>query len=397
MSGNVVVTGVGVTTFGREPGRTVRSMAEEAAAAAMKDAGLVPDDIDAVLFSNSTAGIITGQESIRGQAALRNTGLLGKPFFNVENACASGSSAVLLGRAGILAGSWRRVLAVGSEKMTHDDRTKTYQALAAAMDVSELEDRAAATVQGGDSSGGSGGSFMDAYARATRAYMDKTGATQEDIAGIVVKNRHHAAHNPVAQYREEVTIEDVLASGDIAWPLTRFMCSPIGDGAAAAVLELDEGRLEGPAIEMLASVVYSGDPNGGEGEMGRSAQLAYELAGVGPEDVDVAEVHDAAAPAELWYYELLGFCAAGDGPRLVRDGDVRVGGRIPVNTSGGLVCRGHPIGATGIAQIAEIVHQLRGTATGRQVTDARVGLVQNAGGLVGSSQAASAVTILRRR
>jgi acetyl-CoA acetyltransferase len=383
---DVSIIGSGMTRFGKYPGRTLRDLAEEAVNAALADAGIDSERIDATVVSNSVAGIVTGQESVRGQTVLRGLGLLGRPVFNVENACASGSSAVYLARQGIRAGDWGTVLVLGVEKMAHEDRKITYRALESAADIADL----------GELGNAESSIFMEIYAEKVKKYMKATGATQHDFAWLVVKNHEHATLNPVAQYRNRVTEEDVLDSGIVAWPLTRFMCSPIGDGAAALVLT---GEQSGDrAIRVLGSALSSGDPLHDNGEhhpaVARAAAAAYEQAGVGPDDVDLAEVHDAAAPAEMESYESLGFVLEGDGLRLVRERVTALGGSLPVNTSGGLISRGHPVGVTGIAQVAEIVEQLRGEAGDRQVAHARVGVVQNAGGDIGGVSAASAVHVL---
>ncbi len=255
---------------------------------------------------------------------------------------------------------------------------------------------------GGEKGGGGGGGgksmFMDIYAAIIRGHMAQYGTTQETIAKVAVKNHHHGALNPRAQYQEEVTVEEVLASREVAYPLTLLMCSPIGDGAAAALIVSPEYAkrkgLDGPKV--AASVIVSGNlpDSGDELAEPRAAKLAYEMAGLGPDDIDVAEVHDATAAAEILAYEDLGFCARGEGGGLVEDGVTTLGGRLPVNTSGGLVSKGHPVGATGIAQICEISWQLRGDAGPRQVEDARIGLTQNGGGFLGNDAAAQAVHIL---
>ncbi|HEX3947671.1 MAG TPA: thiolase family protein [Acidimicrobiales bacterium] len=383
---DVTITGAGMVRFGKFPEMPLPELTAGAVEAALDDAGITADQVDAVFFANSVAGIVTGQESIRGQTALRRLGLLGKPIFNVENACASGSSGLYLARMGVEAGQWGTVLVVGAEKMAHPDRTVTYRALEAASDLTDRE--------GG--SDYSGSIFMEIYAEHVKEYMKASGATQEDLAWIVVKNRLHASWNPMAQYRQPVTIDDVLTSGEVAWPLTRFMCSPIGDGAAAVVLSGEQRS--GRAVPYLGSGFSSGDPIGDDGQhlpaVRRAAALAYEQAGIGPGDISFAEVHDAAAPAEMDSYEGLGLCPPGGGLGLVRDQATAVGGPIPVNPSGGLVGRGHPIGATGVAQVVELVIQLRGEAGQRQVAGARIGVAQNAGGDVGSVGAASAVHVL---
>src|SRR5581483_5335569 len=298
----VVVEGVGAAPFGKHLHRSLRDLAEEAAVEALKDAGVTADDVDAVFFSNSVAGIVTGQEAIRGQTALRGTGLLGKPVFNVENACASGSSAFLLARNGILAGTWQTVLVVGAEKMFHEDRIVPYRALASAADLSDLPEEAAS---------GASPVFMELYAERTRGYMERTGATAADFAEVVVKARAHAAGNPIAQYRGQVTADEVLTSGDVVPPLTKFMCSPISDGAAAVVLSSAKAAEPGPIVqvEVLASQLVTGNPlHDGDpaGYVAEAARRAYEEAGVGPGEVDVVALHDAAAPAELEYSEALG-------------------------------------------------------------------------------------------
>lgn len=386
MEARIGVAGVGLGPFGRHLTRTLKSLAEEAAAAALVDAGTRPEEIDAVFFANSVAGLVTGQEAIRGQTALRTSGLLGRPIFNVENACASASSAFFLARAGLMAGLWRRVLVVGAEKLAHPDKAVSFRALAAGADVSEIE---------GDV--GTKSLFMHVYAERMQRYMKTSGATQEDFAAVVVKNREHALGNPIAHYRSRTTVDQVLASGDVAWPLTRHMCAPMSDGAAALVLVAQEGNSGDAVVEVLASQQISDDPTDPSDYVGRAAHLAYGEAGIGPEDLDVVELHDAAAPGELQYSERLGLCRPDEGPELFRSGSTRVGGRIPINPGGGLVARGHPLGATGIAQVAEITLQLRGQAESRQVADARIGLVQNSGGNLGGTSAASAVHILARR
>jgi len=248
---------------------------------------------------------------------------------------------------------------------------------------------------------------MDIYAGMTKDYMSRSGATQSDMAAVVVKAHRHAALNPKAQYRALVTVDEVLESREIAWPLTLLMCAPIGDGGAAAVLASSEGleRLRRnaasdgrPQVKVLASVLRSGTGR----ETGRpksavaAAAAAYEAAGVGPQDLDCAEIHDATAPAELFIYEDLGFAAPGEAPQLLASGATGLGGRMPVNTSGGLLCKGHPIGATGIAQIAEVTWQLRGDAGERQVAGASVALTQNGGGWLDEDSAAMAVHVFAR-
>jgi acetyl-CoA acyltransferase len=406
----VYVAGAAMTRFGKFPGTTIRALAEEATRGALDDAGVTAADIGMVFFSNAVAGILTNQEMIRGQVALRHTGLLGVPMVNVENACASASSAFHLACMAVGSGAVDVALAVGSEKLTHEDRARSFAAIGTAVDQLQL-----AELQGWASSGSAGsplpeqaGSppqagggkrsfFMDIYAASSRAYMKSSGATQEDFAEVAVKSHRHAALNPYAQYRTELTVDDVLASREIAPPLTLLMCSPIGDGAAALVVcSAEMSRRLGARVRVRACCLVSGRDRGpGEpGAVERAAHAAYQQAGVGPDDLDVVELHDAAAPAELITYEELGLCAEGEGPALLASGATALGGRLPVNPSGGLLSKGHPIGATGCGQLVELAEQLRDRCGQRQVAGARVALAQNGGGFLGTDAAAMVVTVL---
>jgi len=396
-----MVAGVGMTRFGKYSDRGLRSLAEEAVADALKDAGLEAKDVEAAFFSNAAAGLLTGQEMIRGQVALRHTGVLGIPLFNVENACASASSAFHLAWMAVGSGMYDVVLAVGAEKMHTEDKTRAFRATAAAIDLEQF--RGVTAGNGGAAAPGAGDKpnkslFMDIYASATREYMKLSGATAETFADVAVKSHAFAALNPKAQYRERVTREQVLASREISPPLTLLMCSPIGDGAAAVVIVSERiARRLSPQqlVTIRGSVVLSGrDRTAGEPSVAsRAARLAYESSGIGPADVDVLEVHDAAAPAELMAYEDIGFCERGQAASRFNAGETQLGGRHVVNPSGGLLSKGHPVGATGIAQIYEIVEQLRGRAGARQVNGARVGLTENGGGFLGADAAAMSVHI----
>jgi acetyl-CoA acyltransferase len=415
--GEVYVAGAAMTPFGKFPGTTIRALAEKATNGALSDAGVTPADIGMVFFSNAVAGLLTNQEMIRGQVALRHTGLLGVPMVNVENACASASSAFYLACMAVGSGAVDVALAVGAEKLTHTDRARSFGAIGTAVDqqqVAELQqwastgsagsplpeqaDSLPAGARGGtEQAGGKRSFFMDIYAASSRAYMKHSGATRQDFAEVAVKSHRHAALNPYAQYRTELTVDDVLASREIAPPLTLLMCSPIGDGAAALVVCSPEAaRRLGARVRVRACALVSGRDRG-PGELGaveRAAQAAYEKAGVGPGDLDVVELHDAAAPAELMTYEELGLCGEGEGPALLSSGATRLGGRIPVNPSGGLLSKGHPIGATGCAQLVELTDQLRGRCEQREVAGARVALAQNGGGFLGNDAAAMVVTVL---
>jgi acetyl-CoA acetyltransferase len=406
---DVVITGAAMTRFGKFGDATVRSLAEEAVSGALADAGLSASDVGMVFFSNAVAGVMTGQEMIRGQVALRHTGLLGTPIVNVENACASASTAFHLAVLAVASGSTDVALAVGAEKLTHPDKARSFAAIGTAVDLSQLDELRAWT------RGGSAGSplpeeadadgdgkrsfFMDVYAANTRAYMERTGATAEDFAEIAVKSHDHAALNPKAQYRTPVTVDEVLTSRTVAEPLTLLMCSPIGDGAAAVVVCAPErARGDVDPVRVRGCVLVSGTDRADDepGAVERAASRAFEQAGVGPEDLDVLEVHDAAAPAELMTYEELGLCAEGEGPALLRSGRTRLGGDLVVNPSGGLLAKGHPIGATGCGQLVELADQLRGRCGPRQVEGARVALAENGGGFLGRDAAAMVVTVLSK-
>ena len=420
---DVMVVGAGMTRFGKFFDRSVRSLAEEAVADALADAGAAAHEVEFTAFANAVGGILQGQEMIRGQSALHHTGLLGSPVVNVENACASASSAFHVAWQAVASGSAEVALAVGAEKLTHPDKMRSFAAIGTALD---LEDAPAArallaavllgwpppgapAAATGDvdtpaaDPGPTGASlqsspFMDVYAAMTRHYLSESGGTREDLAAVSVKNHRHASMNPKAQYREPVTVEEVLASRVVADPLTVLMCSPIADGAAALVLASPEAMasLGVPGVRVRASVLASGrdrtleEPSVAE----RAVHRAYELAGVGPGDLDVLEVHDAAVTAELLLYEELGLCSPGDGPKLLASGATALGGRVPVNPSGGLLSRGHPIGATGCGQLVELVDQLRGRCGSRQVEGARLALAENGGGFIGADAAATVITIL---
>lgn len=396
----VIISGVGMTPFGKRPDATVRSMAEAALAQALREADLAPADVQRVFFANAAGGLLTGQEMIRGQAALRYTGVLGVPMFNVENACASAASAFHLAWMSVASGACDVAAAVGAEKLSHPDKTAAFKAIGTAVPLEDLAGlRAHLELDEACDADEKRSLFMDIYASLTRRYMQRTGATAEDLADVAVKNHLHGSLNPLAQYRQEVTREEVLASRAVIEPLTLLMCAPIGDGAAAAVVcAPDIGRrAPQPAVRVRSSVVVSGWDRNGGGEPGaaeRAAYFAYEQAGLGPEDLDVVELHDATAPAELMLYEEIGLCPEGEAPALLRSGATRLGGSLPVSPSGGLLSKGHPIGATGLAQIVELVCQLRGQAGLRQVEGARVALAENGGGFLGHDLAAGAVTIL---
>ncbi|MDI6912571.1 thiolase family protein [Nocardioides sp.] len=394
----VYVAGVHMTRFAKMPEETVRTMTEAAVGGALADAGVAADQVGATYFGNAISGIITGQEMVRGQSALRNTGVLGAPVFNVENACSSSSSAFNLAWQAVASGQTDVALVVGAEKMTEPTGLRAMQALESAVDLEEVD-----VLKGrlGEQAEGTRSFFMDLYAGTARGYLERTGATAADFAQVSVKNHLHSSLNPHAQFRKTTTVEEVLASRTIVDPLTLLMCSAIGDGAAAVVLcAEDRLQTERDRIEVRASVVTSGyarqETAFEDSAVVRAARRAYDLAGVSPDDLQLVELHDAAAPAELVLYEELGLCPYGDGPKLLASGATTLGGRVPVNTSGGLLGKGHPVGATGCAQITELADQMWGRAGDRQVPDVRLALAENGGGYIGSDSAAAVVTILSR-
>lgn len=412
MESSAMISGVGMTSFGRFNERSVRSLTSEAVREALSDATLAPADVGMVFFANAAGGILHAQEMIAGQSALRGEGFDGIPVFNVENACASASSAVSMATMAVISGACDVALAVGAEKLTHGDRRRSVTALATACD---LEDDPKARVDLSRTLLGwdleldqavapaapvhQGSVFMEIYAHETREYMKATGATVQDLAVIAAKNHSNGALNDRAQFRKLVSPEDVLQSRSIFDPLTLLMCSPIGDGAAAVVVTSADyaSRLARPAVRVRAVSVASGlsvDADSKVNTVERASANAFERASVSPEDIDVVELHDAAAPGELFAYEEIGLCPKGEGPKHLASGATQIGGRQPVNPSGGLLARGHPIGATGCAQLVELVQQLRGESGQRQVHQARMALAHNSGGNFGDGQPASCVVTI---
>jgi acetyl-CoA acetyltransferase len=300
------------------------------------------------------------------------------------------------------------VLALGVEKLYHEDKTRSFKAIGSAVDTEEMAAimeslKKSAKAQGADAAASGQGEkrsvFMDFYAASARRHMEKYGTTASQFAAVAAKNSLHGSLNPKAQFQQALSVDEVLAQPMIAEPLTRPMCSPIGDGAAAAILVSEKKARElgiTTPVQVRACVLRSGWDHAPDapGAVDVCIKEAYEQAGVGPDDLDVIECHDASAPAELIYYEEFGLCEKGGGGALIDSGATHIGGRIPVNPSGGLLRKGHPVGATGIAQITELVEQLRGQSGQRQVAGARLGMAQNGGGTVGGDAAAMCVTIL---
>jgi acetyl-CoA acetyltransferase len=390
----VVVAGVGMTAFGKFLDRSVKSLVAESVQTAIKDSEMGDSDkgIDTIYYANTAAGILQGQHSVRGQHAMREAGLNGIPLINVENACASGSTALNQAWLAVASGYVDVALAVGAEKLYHTDKALSFAAMGSALDQDRLtEIFADLGAEGGDQS-----VFMDVYAKAATVYMERSGATQEDFARVAVKNHDHGALNPKAQYRKRFTLDEVMAARPISGPLTLPMCSPIGDGSAAVIVTTPEiaARWGSEAVTVLATMIGASKPGVGGELVAGVAKRAYDWAGIGPADVNILECHDATSPAELIVLEELGIAAPGGAVEMIRNGDTTIGGRLPVNTSGGLESKGHPIGASGLAQIVELTEQLRGRCGDRQVDGARIALAENAGGYMGPDAAVAAVTIL---
>ncbi len=409
---NVYIIGTGMIRFNKYPDRDVKDMAQEVTREALKDAGIFQEALEAVFFSNSFWGLFSNQHSIRGQVVMRSMGIDKIPVTNVENACAGASTALHLAVQGIRASNYEVALALGSEKITNPNKPLSLAAFASAMDVENFDTqmkqmeaigkRLSVKIPADQTPPGEGRSvFMDAYALGARWHMDRFGTTQEQLALVCAKNHWHGSLNPLAQYQNEMSKEAVLADKPIAYPLTRSMCAPVGDGAAAAIV-CSESYLKklvnANPVKISASILGSGMDRDIDGmDIGeRLVKKAYNAAGVGPEDISLAELHDATAYGELHQTEAMGFCPMGEGGTWAESGATRLGGKQPVNTSGGLECRGHPIGASGLAQIHELCLQLRGLAGIRQVEGARFGLAENGGGNIGVEEAAMCIHILEK-
>ncbi|MBI2059877.1 MAG: thiolase family protein [Nitrospirae bacterium] len=462
MPTNAYVLDTSMIRFFKYPDRSVRELAQQAVLPLLRRWKFRGQDLDAVVFANSGWEAIEGQACIRGEVALRGIGIEGMPIINVENACASGSTALHVAYHRILAGASDLVLVIGAEKVSHPNPLLQMVGFIGGMDVHELprtlEDTktwihrqgldkvparptpqpngnrkrrpstlaealwAALTIRvrygpelfrtlrkaaGGGAKGGLGGSdrspFMDVYAVAARHHMKKHGLTQRQLAVVASKNRRHGSLNPLAQMRVPLSVDEVLREKDISYPLTRPMCAPIGDGAAAALLcserFLSRSGGNGPRVRVRSSVLVSGTHRAideGEDLAQRAAHKAFQEAGIGPQDISLAELHDATAYGEIHHSETLGLCPPGGGGELAESGATALGGRIPLNTSGGLESRGHPIAATGVAQLHEVFEQLTGRAGNRQVRNARFALTENGGGNIGFEEAALTIHIYER-
>ncbi len=410
---SVFIVGVGMTPLGKHLDKSVKQLTAQAVSAALDDAGVSRETIEAAWFCNTRQGALEGQHGVRGQAALRAFGFEGIPIFNTDNACASSSSGVMQAYAALRAGMHDIALVVGAEKMNYPEkRQEMFEAFKGSWDRDLADEHLAALLRMGEGvavpDGVGAGTpersvFMDIYAAQARYHMHRFGTTQRQIAAVAAKNHWHSQWNPMAQYRHPMTVDEVLADKLIVWPITRAMCAPMSDGACALVLASAPAlkRLVKPrAVRIKGMGVSSGSnrkPDEVDKHLTRVAALrAYERAGVSPQDIDVAELHDASAIAEILHAENVGFCEYGAGGAFAESGATRLGGRLPINVSGGLHSKGHPIGATGAIQIRDLVLQLRGEAGPAQVQGARLGLAENGGGFYGLEEAACVVTVLER-
>jgi acetyl-CoA acetyltransferase len=377
-----------MTRFGKFMDRSLKEIGRDACWEAIKNAGITPKDIDAGFVANAVGGVMTGQNMVYGEVLLREVGITQVPIMNIENACTSGSSVLMSAWMDIAAGYYDMTIVAGVEKLYANDTQKTVEALAGGGDV-ELE----AAV---------GVNFPAHWALRATKRMELHGTTHRQLALVSVKNHHNGCFNPRSQYQKEFTVEQIMNARVIATPLTQLECSPIGDGAAAVILcAADLAKKYDAKAPIIAGIGMSTgsyletrDITFNEIEQ-RAAEAAYEVSGIGPKDIDFAEVHDCFTIAEFMRVEGMGLCQPGEYEFLLERGEVDLGGRLPINPSGGLLAKGHPVAATGVAQICELYWQLRGEAGQRQVEGARIGLAHCSGGGIAGDGAVSVVSILK--
>lgn len=429
MKDRVYIIGAGMTPIVKQDGGSFEQLCDVAISEAMEDAGLNykgdKDAVGGIWYGNCAHGMQMSQHCIRGQVVLRRLGFEAMPVVNVENACATASTALNQAIHYILAGGIDLALAVGIEKAMPDlnnlgDLPEIVAALPfmtlSAFWMGSEQDRKRQYIEkwrhekseilgipyeetdvGKDRS-----PFMDYYAVKAIKVMKKYGYTQEQIARVCAKTHHHSTMNPKAQYRKDISWEEVMADKPITFPLTRPMCAPTGEGCAAAVVcsekYLKEHKEIKDPIEVLASVLVSGRTRGDFDRdiSGRGADIAFHQSGLNRKDIDVLELHDATSFGEIYQTAQAGFCTAEAAGDYCTSGATALGGELPTNVSGGLISRGHPVGCTGLAQAYELVTQLRGHAGIRQVKGAKIGMQINGGGLIGVEEAALGVHIYRR-
>ncbi len=379
MKKEVAVIGIGITQFGELWDESFRTLFVKSGAEAIQDAGIKSDDIDALFGGNMSGGQFIGQEHL-ASLAMDHTALLPKPAMRIEAACASGGMAVASAYMAVKSGMHDVVVAGGVEKMTDVLTSHTTSALSTAADQ-EWEAFQGVT-------------FPALYAMIARRHMYEHGTTEEQLAQIAVKNHDNGEKNPKAHFRKKITIDHVLNSAKIADPIKLLDCSPVSDGAAVVILASAEKAKEfcddpiwlagtGQATGSIA--LHNRKDICRLGATVEASRKAYEMAGITPKQVSCAEVHDCFTIAELCAIEDLGFCEKGQGGRFVQDGETALSGSIPINTSGGLKAKGHPVGATGVAQVVEAVLQLRSKAGPRQVSGAEYVLTHNVGGSGGTA------------
>ncbi|WP_374972354.1 thiolase family protein [Spongiibacter marinus] len=412
MNSGVNIVGVGMTHFTVHLDKTYHQLCAMAIDEALENAGINKAQLESVFFANSAWGIFEDQHTIRGQCALRPYGLLGVPIINVENACSSASTALYTANMAIKSGEFDVALVVGVEKLASMDKQKSIEAFTSGFDRTclqetfDLYDSLSASfnipMPAGDDKGKS--KAMETYGVMSRWHMSRFGTTQEQLAKVVVKNRQNGALNPKAHWQTPVSLEEVMNDRLISYPITRPMCAPIGDGAAAAVVVSDRFLAKMDAAKPIkiramahtsgkAKKTFEEEPDIAE----RLSKIAYEKAGLGPKDIDIAEVHDASAYGEIHQVEALGFVPEGEGGAFIESGKSALSGELPINTSGGLISRGHPVGASGLAQIYELVTQLRGEAGARQVKkDCKIALAENGGGILTIEEASMTISILEK-
>jgi acetyl-CoA acetyltransferase len=406
MSESVYIVGASMTPFGKRLGDTVKSLTATAVQGALQDAGVEKEAIQSAWFSNTRQPMLEGQNTIRGQIALRAAGIEGIPIINVENACASGSTAVHQAMTAIRAGMVDVALVVGTEKMVYKDRPeRVAAAFAGGTDIHDHEGVLDYIVSmGGEKPGPDRSLFMDLYATQARVHMQQFGTTQEDFARLASIAHCHGQHNPNAQYRTPFTPEQVLADKAIVSPFTRSMCAPVSDGSSALILcsekvlrRIGVSRAVRLRSIALLSTISRDKYDYANHISRRAAHAAYEEAGIGPSEIDVVEVHDATSFSTLQQIENLGLCEQGNVGACLSNGDFKIGSRTPVNPSGGLLAKGHPVGATGIAQLYELVSQLRGESGERQVAGARIAVAENGGGFLGVEEGVTTVAVLEKK
>jgi acetyl-CoA acyltransferase len=410
---DVFIAGIGMTSLGKFVDKSVKQLTDEAVSLALADADAHKSDIEAAWFSNTRQGLLEGQNGIRGQCALRPLGFESIPITNVENACASGSTALLQAVAHIRAQMCDIAIVVGAEKMffpekrdamfraflggTDIHRLEEFQNMVAKQAIEEIPEEFRLIDTGQKSF------FMDSYAAQARLHMQRFGTTQMQFAMAAAKNHWHSTMNPMAQYQKDYSVDDVLSGRLISWPFTLPMCAPISDGGAAAVVCSAKGlaKLNAKRAIKIRGISLASGSNRAPDEFERhiglvAATAAYEKASIDPSEVNVVEVHDATAYSEIQQIENLMLCPLGEGGVFTEMGHTKLGGKVPVNPSGGLVSKGHPVAATGIMQIHELMMQLRGEAGQRQVPNCKIAVAENGGGFYETEEAATVVTVLER-